>query len=299
MLIFSTRINLQLLARSDHWFADGTFKTVPHLFYQLYTLHGLQNNIAVPLVFALLPDKNKATYVKFLRKVKELEPAVSPLTLLTDFESAMIGAISQEFSQTRHRGCFFHFSQSIFRQVQSNGLKQRYETDADFALMLRLLPALAFVPEQSVVEAFERLCDKNVFPCEVQPVVDYFEDTWIGRLQRRNHRRTPHFPHCMWNCFDGVLEGLPKTNNSIEGWHRGFETQIAADHPNIWKFIDGIQREQSLNYLKIEQLVSGQQDPVPRKKYRDCSERIARLVQNFDRDNLCDYLRGIAHNLSY
>lgn len=39
-LIFSTRANLQMLSRSRHWYADGTFKTAPMLFEQLYTIHG-------------------------------------------------------------------------------------------------------------------------------------------------------------------------------------------------------------------------------------------------------------------
>lgn len=58
----------------------------------------------------------------------------------------------------------FHFSQCIFRRIQSDGLKRRYETD--FALKLRLLSALAFVPTADVVEAFETICEQNVLPAE-------------------------------------------------------------------------------------------------------------------------------------
>ncbi|KAK5638651.1 hypothetical protein RI129_012946 [Pyrocoelia pectoralis] len=65
LLVFSTRRNMQLLARSRHWYADGTFKTVPSLFSQLYTLHGLQDNKALPLVYALLPNKTEHTVYTF------------------------------------------------------------------------------------------------------------------------------------------------------------------------------------------------------------------------------------------
>lgn len=299
LLIFSTRRNLRLLAQAEHWYADGTFKTVPHLFHQLYTIHGLHDNIAVPLLYTLLPDKTKNTYIRLLQKLKELMPGTTPRTILTDFEYAMIEAVAQEFPRSRQRGCFFHFTQCIFRKIQSEGLKQRYETDAEFALKLRLLSAIAFVPAANVVDAFEILCDENVLPAEAQRVVDYFEDIWIGRPQRRQRRRAPYFPHDMWNCFDGVNEGLPKTNNSIEGWHRGFEQQISADHPSIWKFIEAIQREQSLHELQIEQYIGGLEGPPTRKKYRDCAERIARIVANYDQRNIYDFLRGIAHNISY
>ena len=45
--------------------------------------------------------------------------------------------------------------------------------------------ALAFIPIDTVIEAYE-LCDNTPFPHEAQEVVDYFEDTWIGRPNRRN-----------------------------------------------------------------------------------------------------------------
>nr|CAI5817093.1 unnamed protein product [Callosobruchus analis] len=164
---------------------------------------------------------------------------------------------------------------------------------------MKFLSALAFVPTTDVVEAFEILCDENMLPEDAQPILDYFEDTWIGRPQRRQHRRSPRFSHSMWNCFNTVVEGLPKTNNSIEGWHRAFEAQISADHPNIWKFVKAIQREQSLHELQIEQYVGGAAGPPARKKYRNCAERIEILISHYGEEPLCTYLRGIAHNLSY
>uniref|UniRef100_A0A915KTW0 Uncharacterized protein n=1 Tax=Romanomermis culicivorax TaxID=13658 RepID=A0A915KTW0_ROMCU len=42
MLIFSTAANMQLLSESQHWYGDGTFKTAPLLFEQLYTIHRIQ-----------------------------------------------------------------------------------------------------------------------------------------------------------------------------------------------------------------------------------------------------------------
>lgn len=300
ILIFSTRRNLQLLARSDHWYADGTFKTAPPLFSQLYTIHGVKENSAIPLVYALLPDKTRETYIRLLSQIKQLEPGVNPQTILIDFETSMISAIEAEFPEVRTRGCFFHFGKCVYRSIQSNGLQRRYETDADFALNIRHLSALAFVPVDYLVESFDILCDNNVFPPEAQPVLDYFEDTWIGRPDRRQRRRAPRFSHNMWNCYEGVLQNLPKTNNSLEGWHRGFQEQVCADHPNIWKFISAIKKEQSLSEVKIEQYLSGQLPPAGKRKYRDCAERIRRLVLNFVPENgRLEYLRGIAHNIGY
>lgn len=300
LLIFSTKRNLQLLARSEHWYADGTFKTVPLLFYQLYTIHGFKDKISIPLVYALLPNKSEETYVTLLQQLKLLEPAVSPQSITIDFETAMMNACRRVFPDASQRGCFFHFSQCILRSIQNHGLKKRYESDANFALNMKILAAIAYVPTIHVTAVFEQLCDKGVFPPESQEVVDYFEDTWIGRPTRRHLRRPPKFSHEMWNVYQLVLDGLPRTNNSVEGWHRGFEEQVAACHPNIWKFIDSIKKEQSVNEIRIEQFFSGSELSNKKKKYRDCDERIKKLVSSYDeQSDIFDYVRGIAHNISY
>ncbi|XP_068250365.1 uncharacterized protein [Palaemon carinicauda] len=150
--------------------------------------------------------------------------------------------------------------------IQCHGLEEKYENDADFALSLRMLPAIAFVPTERLVSTFEELCDSDIFPPEVQEVLDYFEDTWIGRPDRRQRRRPPQFPHEMWNVYEAVLHNLPKTNNSVEGWHRAFKEQMTACHLNIWKFIECIKKEQALYQVRFEQSVAGQEPPKQKKK---------------------------------
>jgi len=84
---------------------------------------------------------------------------------------------------------------------------------------MRMILALAFVQQHRVVEAFEQLSDQVQFPAEAEPVIDYFEDTFIGRPNRNNQRRRPLFSVDMWNVYSAVEDGLPKTNNALEGWH--------------------------------------------------------------------------------
>lgn len=63
-------------------------------------------------------------------------------------------------------------------------LKKRYEADTEFAVLLKMLPSLAFVPEEKVDENFNQLINTIDFPEETQSVVDYFERTYIGRHDR-------------------------------------------------------------------------------------------------------------------
>jgi hypothetical protein len=60
-----------------------------------------------------------------------------------DFEKAAVNVFTEGVA-------FFHFSQAIYRYVQSAGVQASYAANPEFALMLRHLPALAFVPIQNV-----------------------------------------------------------------------------------------------------------------------------------------------------
>ncbi|KAL3870401.1 hypothetical protein ACJMK2_038469 [Sinanodonta woodiana] len=152
-------------ARSQHWYADGTFETVLPLFVPLYTIHGLINNNIVPAgVFFF--GKREESYRMVFSKPKQLEPSMRP--------------ISHEFIGIQLRGSFFlHICQCLYRKIQSN----------DFAMLMRHLPSLACVPVEDVVLAFKELLSRVDFPLESQPVPDYFEDTCIGRPTGGNKRR--------------------------------------------------------------------------------------------------------------
>ena len=54
ILIFATQQGIHFLSNNSHWFMDGTFKLCPKIFYQIYTIHALNNNQVFHCVFALL-----------------------------------------------------------------------------------------------------------------------------------------------------------------------------------------------------------------------------------------------------
>jgi hypothetical protein len=139
--------------------------------------------------------------------------------------------------------------------------------DADFNLTVKMLPAIAFCPVADEVDAVETLAED--IGDDYQGMLDYFEDTFICRPGRR-HRRDPRFSHDMWNVYHCTLQGLPRTNNNIEGWHRGFLFLIGSCHPNIWTFLGKLKRQQSLHHIQLTLILSG--DVIPqRKKYQDAA----------------------------
>ena len=59
---------------------------------------------------------------------------------MVDFEMAMMNDLHEKFTNVEVTGCFFHFSQEIWRQIQGLGalVINRYNTDPEFLLLCEL-----------------------------------------------------------------------------------------------------------------------------------------------------------------
>ncbi|CAI6355234.1 unnamed protein product [Macrosiphum euphorbiae] len=115
-------------------------------------------------------------------------------------------------------------------------------------------------------------------------------------MDRNGKRKNPKFSITIWNCYVDEYN-LPKTNNSVEGWHNSFSSILNAIHPSIWTFIRALQKEEKLNRLKMVQYCTGAETPRKRKKYNDTAERINTICKTFNNRTFDEYISGIAHNL--
>src|SRR5436190_16314831 len=189
-LLFTTVNNIKYLENSSIWIMDGTFKTVPTIFKQLYTIHGCvgseENSRIMPLVYALMSSKSEECYRKLFQDLidfcDEQGVELQPHFVLTDFEIAAINAIKAEFQNIQNKGCHFHLSQNIYRKIQSFGLATQYGTDETFSLLIRHIPALAFFPPDDIPMAFDEL--KANMPEEANEIMGWFEEYYIrGRIR--------------------------------------------------------------------------------------------------------------------
>ena len=76
-----------------------------------------------------------------------------------------------------------------------------------------MLPSLAFVPEDKVIQSFTALMVE--FPTTAIEIAEYFEETYIGRILPNNTRRIPPFPIRIWNQYTRVNLHVARTNNSV------------------------------------------------------------------------------------
>ena len=222
ILIFATNDALQDLRRCANWAGDGTFKSCPAIFFQLYVLHIQIKNFSAPRLFALLPDKSQNTYDRLFQKVKDLVNNKGPEDMIMDFEKAAHNAFSNTFPGTNTSFCLFHLGQNVYRHIVAEGFKVRYHEDDIFSIKLRSFIALAFLPINEVADAFDELVDDDDIP---QPIVSYFENSYIGPVRGRGDRRRrldPKLSIESWNVLNRCLRGESRTINNLEGFHSTF-----------------------------------------------------------------------------
>jgi hypothetical protein len=76
----------------------------------------------------------------------------------------------------------------------------------------------------------------------------------------------------------------PRTNNHVEGYNNGL-SKLLKSHPNIYKFIDEITKEESNQHIRFCRLENG--DLVERHRDRADVERDLKISRQHN-----DYLKG-------
>ncbi|XP_052128925.1 uncharacterized protein LOC127750685 [Frankliniella occidentalis] len=179
IIVFATKENLKKLGRSSSWFTDGTFMVCPSLFTQLFTIHGLVEDVALPLVYALLPNKAETSHTKVLEAIKNKADELQinfpePETVVSDFEVAIINSVKSIFPNATIPLCFFHLG-----NVQGAGLQAAYSDPDNRELKdgVHMLLSLAFVPVEDLPTAFDEL--REVLVDDLLDIADTFEKTYI------------------------------------------------------------------------------------------------------------------------
>ena len=200
---------------------------------------------------------------------------LDPTTVLCDFEIAIIQAVSLNFPNSRHQGCYYHFMQAIWRKVQALGLASDYSNPQDMTLknFVQKMCAIAFCPPAFVRSAWISVQEEAPELPRIDELVEYFSATWVRSS----------FQIRQWNYFK--IEG-PRTNNHVEGWHSRLKNIVGKAHPNVYELVEVIQKEESVTTMKVQQLVAGASQPPRRRKIKDRERKIQTLFQRLELGNI-------------
>jgi hypothetical protein len=296
--IFTTLEQLQLLADSRHNLADGTFKTAPPPYAQLYTVHGLEDNRRIPLVFALMLNKSTADYRRLFQLLHRYTQRAtnrvwSPRLLVTDYETGVINAVATELPNTDHGGCLFHFDQAIFKKVKEYGLTRAYRRDQRVQDFVRKIMALPFLPIPLLrmnynlhKGAHNHLYRR--YPALVR-LTTYFEMTWLNGP----------FPVAMWNVYN--RHPRLRTTNTVEGWHHRWNILVGRTRPNFWYLVIALKREEAHIHRAIRKIRGNRPPPPQIRRYRVLNEMIVLYKREYQQniktlDQYWEAVKYVCHN---
>lgn len=227
IIVFATNTSKKIIKRPGSYYADGTFKSAPKPFYQMFVLHvdmESDENVTniIPVIYALLPNKKEETYVRLLTLIKE-KLKIQIKKFKSDYELAIINAVSTVFPQAQITGCYHHFNDAIWKFSK----KIKLNATREGRNVTRMSAMIPLVPANLIPEAWRQIIESGDNSPEMRRFRKYFESTWYPR----------HSPELL-SCAGQ----RNRTTNALEGWHRRINARITKN-PNLYYFIYKLRKE--------------------------------------------------------
>ena len=104
----------------------------------------------IPTSLRFIARKNEVIYTHFFSQIQHIaqqhQLQLQPDTVFIDYETATNNAARTLFPGVIVKGCFFHFTQCIWRTTQKCGLQTYYKEDNDITRLVRRATVLPLVP---------------------------------------------------------------------------------------------------------------------------------------------------------
>ena len=113
------------------------------------------------------------------------------------------GLAGDQTGVPRRHGCVFHWTQAVWRHVQSLGLAQTYMERKGVYSFVRLILALPFLPAAHIGRTLAMLEGRASTP-ETTLLVTYIDRQWV---------RSSVFPVSTWSVYGRTT----RSNNDVEG----------------------------------------------------------------------------------
>lgn len=274
IIILSGKKGKESLKLHENVFMDGTFKSASKQFSQIYTIHAdygsskEETNIH-PVLFALLPDKKKDTYVRLFREILKAVPEWTPRKVTVDFEGAAVSALKEVFPSTEINGCFFHMKKCIWRKVQELGLARAYRENEELRLHIRMCTALAFLRPEDVPDGWLVIQSQAPDNSKLVEFFDYFVNRWLENEE---------IPIHVWTCY----KRRHRTTNAVEGWNNRINNILGRPNPKLKDVLLCLKREaesSAFMYMRAELNLEGKRRKTT---YQKLDERIEKTINKYE-----------------
>ena len=137
---------------------------------------------------------------------------------------------------------------------------------------------------------YDRTRQGGEYDCMI-PIVESFEKTYLGTLDI-NGRSGALFAIEDWNFYEVAVQGreIPRTNNCVECFHRGFAGRFTVAHPSMMTFVNAVKQQQRATDFILNRLHHEIDDSGKRKKKRIDESILRDHLRNFANLEISDYM---------
>ena len=293
VLSISSEFGLNLLTLCKKASVDGTFRIAPTNWSQIFIFMVKYDDKFVPICFGFLPNKTEISYTIFFTMIQvELEKRnlnCSLKKIMVDFEIGIQKAIISVFD-VEILACFFHFSQCLWKRVQSGQMSSLYEQDEKFREFIRACISLPMLKLEELQDAVDEL--KTIdFNDEIKnnnkdKFMKYIQDVWIDGM----------YPPQTWCCFSRKEDN---TNNPQEAYNGVLNRLLQVAHPNPCLLLTKLVAElNNMEYL-VQKSKKAKKIIVRKTKYQILFDEKEILKQKYHKNLISrqEYLKSMGHKL--
>jgi len=212
-------------------------------------------------------------YIGVFQRILEILPSPpSVQQVILDFESAVWTALRFVLPNVSLHGCGFHFSQAVYRNIQSCSLATDYNNDPSINSACRSLLALKYIPAAKIKKSFDKLTalpEHGVIDPRLKKFYEYFDRQWI---------KNTVFPPSTWSIFNHV----DNTNNRTEGWHNRIRIKANETDVNFYKLSKLLHDESGLIPLTVTLLNQQKLVEYQRAAHRSSSNSLSKFWDDYN-----------------
>lgn len=237
------------------------------------------SRIIVPVIYALLPDKQETTYIRLFQTLKTVLN-IQVQHYKADYELAALNAVSHVFPAVKKTGCYLHFIKGIWKKSKQMDIS----TEDNGKLFIRFLTYLPLLPVNYIEEAWRALITKFSNVKNIENFQIYFEKYWLTTV-------TPAIFGCSGEKY--------RTTNNLEGWHNRLNKKLSKK-PNIFKFLYTLKKEAKHYDISIKQACAHRSSKKSRRVDMKYDQHLKNLITDLNNKTIeiMDFLEKASH-LSY
>lgn len=280
MIAFCTETAREFIPNLETFFLDGTFASCCTPFYQLYCIHGDVNSDdkfskIVPLIYVLMPNKEEKSYKRLFISLMQNLTNWTPLTMVVDFEIAVINVIKQVFPHVKLQGCNFHFKQALARKAHALQLN-----DIEEKSHLAMCAALAHIKEQDIEDAWLHIMENAPQSEAVTKFNDYFVSQWLENTSIQ----------FMWN----VHGARHRTISLAEAWHKRLNNKVGKRKPKMLQFLDILKKEAEYIDWKLKNFKFDISLKMRTRRSIAYDKELKTILDNYDNMSLAEVLKKLS-----